>query len=173
MQSPSGGLGWRSRVARSITSRRRRTGRLRYRILRRRLLAVNLCGTSRRCCWHSSTPRMGATACAASGCTERHYAAPEFMDSGQRRFSTQISTQRGSAVESKCHFSWSKAAYRTGWPGCDISLPSWSCGFDSRRPLHRDVPRHRAMRSHSSAEMRAFRRSLLMRLLGYHQPLRR
>ena len=80
-------------------SRRRRPGRFRCRILRRRLLAVNLCGTSRRCCWHSSTPRMGATACAASWCTKRHYAAPEFADSGQRQFSTQISTQRGRAAD--------------------------------------------------------------------------
>jgi hypothetical protein len=23
----------------------------------------------------------------------------------------------------------------SGWPGCVTSLPSWSCGFDSRRPL--------------------------------------
>ena len=36
---------------------------------------------------------------AASGFTERDYAAPDFTDSRQRQFSTQFSTQRGSTTE--------------------------------------------------------------------------
>jgi hypothetical protein len=75
-------------------SRRRRLGRLRYCILCRRLLAVNLCGTCRTA---AASPRAHAWEpphARRQGCTERHHAAPEFTDSGRRRFSTQISTQK-------------------------------------------------------------------------------
>ena len=109
-------------------SRRRRPGRLRYRILCGRLLAVNLCGILQRCCWHCSTPAHGSHRMRGAGCIDRHYTAPEFTDSGRRRFSTQISTQRGSAVEWEMSFLLVTAANRSGQPGCVTSLPSWSCG---------------------------------------------
>ena len=116
-------------------ARRRRPGRLRYRILCGRLLAVNLCGILQRCCQHCSTPAHGATACAASGCIDRHYAAPEFTDSGQRRFSTQISTPKRQRGGIEMSYLLVTAVNLSGRPWCVTSLPSWSCGFDSRRPL--------------------------------------
>ena len=48
------------------------------------------------------------TGCAASGFTERDYAAPASTDSRQLRFSTHFSTQRGSAAELRCCNYWSR-----------------------------------------------------------------
>jgi hypothetical protein len=56
----------------------------------------------------SAKPVLYATGCAASGFTERHYAAPAFTDSGQWRFSTQFSTQRGSTAQLRCYIYWSR-----------------------------------------------------------------
>ena len=116
-------------------SRRRRPGRLRYRILCRRLLAVNLCGTSQRCCWHCSTPTHGSHRMRgvrvhrpALRCTRIHgfrAAAIYYPNFYPKR-------QRGGIEMS---FLLATAANRSGWPGCVASLPSWLCGFDSRRPL--------------------------------------
>ena len=44
----------------------------------------------------------------AVGFTERHYAAPASTDYGRRQFSTQFSTQGGSAAELRCCISWSR-----------------------------------------------------------------
>jgi len=49
----------------------------------------------------ADTPTRRAAGWPASESTERDYDAPAFTDSGQRRFSTQFSTQRGSAAESR------------------------------------------------------------------------
>ena len=95
----------------------------------------NLCGNLQRRCRHCYTPTQGATGCAASGCRERQYAAPEFTDSRRRRFSTQISTQRAGAAKSRHCICWSRPRNEGGRWECVTSLPSWSCGFDSRRPL--------------------------------------
>ena len=51
-------------------------------------------------------------------CTERHYAAPEFTDSRQRRFSTKISTQTGSSSEPICYTCWSRPQAGTAFQGC-------------------------------------------------------
>jgi hypothetical protein len=40
------------------------------------------------------------------------------------------------------------AANREGRPGCVTSLPSWSYGFDSRRPLSSSVRRFGELRQH-------------------------
>jgi hypothetical protein len=45
---------------------------------------------------------------AAADSYKRHCAAPGFTHSGQRRFSTHFSTQRGSAAEPGSSFSWSQ-----------------------------------------------------------------
>ena len=72
-------------------------------------------------------------------CTERHYAAPEFTDSRQRRFLPK------SLPKQAAH--WSRYAIRAGHgrklarPSKGVtSLPSWLCGFDSRRPLPGKTP---------------------------------
>ena len=57
---------------------------------------------------------------AASGCTERHYATPVFTDSAQRRFSTQFSTQRGSAATLRWGIYWSRPP--TGRIGQSVPL---------------------------------------------------
>ena len=66
--------------------------------------------------------------------TRPDYAAPVFTNSGRRRFSTQISTQTGADAELRGRTAWSEPS--AGEAGRSVtSLPSWSCGFDSRRPL--------------------------------------
>ena len=72
---------------------------------------------------------------AASGATERHYAAPVSTDSGQRRFSTQFSTPKSQRNGVEGLYLLVTATSWGGRPEFVTSLPSWSCGFDSRRPL--------------------------------------
>jgi hypothetical protein len=57
---------------------------------------------------HRYTRRDERPWCPASGCKEWHCAAPTSTDSGQRRFSTQISTQTGTAAELICRIAWSQ-----------------------------------------------------------------
>jgi len=86
----------------------------------------------------ASTPLRGrpvtrrANRRAASGRIEQDYAAPAFTDSRQRRSSTQFSTQRGNAAEFETPYLLVTAANWSSEPECPTSLPSWSCGFDSR-----------------------------------------
>jgi hypothetical protein len=113
-------------------SRRSRPGRLRYLILCRRLLAVNLCGILQLALLyaaHGSHRMRGAEVHRpALRCTRIHgfrVAAvfhPNFYPK-RRRGGIEMS------------FLLVTAANRSGCPGCVTSLPSWSCGFDSRRPL--------------------------------------
>ncbi len=58
-----------------------------------------------------------------------------FTDSGQQRFSTQFSTQRGNTAESRSYFSWSWCPSWSDRSEFVTSFPSWKCGFDSGRPL--------------------------------------
>src|SRR5579863_10496178 len=77
---------------------------------------------------------MGATKCTASGRIERHSAAPEFTDFGPQRSSTQISTQRGGAAESRCHISWSRRPTGT----TDQSVPpAFQAGHAGSIPVAR------------------------------------
>jgi hypothetical protein len=83
-------------------------------------------------------PTRRATGNAASRCTEADYAAPEFTDSGRRRFSTKISIQKCSKAEPKCYMSWSWL--QTGAAGQD-ALPAFQAG---PRPSNR-CGRHRSL----------------------------
>ena len=56
---------------------------------------------------------------------KRHCAAPGFTDSGQRRFSTHFSTQRGNTAESMSYFSWSQWPDEVANPGL---LPASQAG---------------------------------------------
>ncbi len=85
---------------------RRRLGRLRYSILRRRLLDVNPRGTLRRC-WHCCTSERRSHRVHGIKVHSRHCAAPDSTDFRQRRFSTQISTQTGNETESGRRICWS------------------------------------------------------------------
>src|SRR5262249_54857743 len=100
-------------------------------------------------------PRTGVIPAAgpfmASGCRKPVYAAPIFTDSGHRRFSTQISTQNRAHRRLEVPYLLITAANWIGRPESVTSLPSWSCGFDSRRPLRRPLC---CFRSISAAETR-------------------
>ena len=48
--------------------------------------------------------------------------------------------QRGDEAEPRCYISWSRRQNWHGLPDCATSLPSWLCGFDSRRPLVGPAP---------------------------------
>ena len=117
-------------------SRRRRLGRLRYSILRRRLLDVNLRGTLRRCCWHCWTSKHGSHRVHGIRVhrTALHCTAPDSTDFRQRRFSTQISTQKGSAAESRRRISWSRPP--TGMVGRSV-LPAFQAGHVGSIPVAR------------------------------------
>ena len=73
-------------------------------------------------------------------CTERHYAAPEFTDSRQRRFSTKISTQTGSSSEPICYTCWSRPQAGTAFQGChQPSKLAMRVRFPSPAPRQNDV----------------------------------
>ena len=121
-------------------SRRRRRGRLRYRIMCRRLLAVNLCGTFAALLlvwdsWHCRTTTNGSHRMrgvrvhrTALRCTRVHgfRAAAIFYPNFYPK-------RQHSGIEMS--YLLITAANRSGQPEFVTSLPSWSCGFDSRRPL--------------------------------------
>jgi hypothetical protein len=101
----------------------------------RRLLDVNLRGTLRRDCWHCCTPRHGShkvhvirahrTAqrrTRVHGFRTAEIFYPNFYPK-RRRGGTEMSYLLVTAAN------WNDR------PECVTSLPSWSCGFDSRRPL--------------------------------------
>jgi hypothetical protein len=52
-------------------------------------------------------------------------------------------------------------------PGCVTSLPSWSCGFDSRRPL-RFLPSRQSISSFCSIDCRAILRDDLKEFSRFH-----
>ena len=64
----------------------------------------------------------------------RHYAAPEFTDSRQRLFSTQVSTRKGSTAESRCRISWSRP--QTG-VAVESALPAFQAGHAGSIPVAR------------------------------------
>ena len=68
------------------------------------------------------------------GCTERHCAAPEFTDSRQRRFSTQISTQTGGTAELRGYISWSRPPTGVALQGV---LPAFQAGHAGSIPVAR------------------------------------
>jgi hypothetical protein len=80
--------------------------------------------------------------------TERQYAALGCTDCGQHRFSTQ----KGQRSEVEVLYPLVTAANLASWPEHATSLPSWSYGFDSRRPLSSSVRRLREPRQHHLAD---------------------
>jgi hypothetical protein len=72
----------------------------------------------------------------ASRSAERHHATPASTDSRQRRFLPKFlpkeTAQRSSDTVYAGHGSKKSSLLESV-----TSLPSWSCGFDSRRPLHK------------------------------------
>lgn len=86
--------------------------------------------------------------------TRRHCAALGFTDSGQRRFSTHFSAQRGNTAKPRSYFSWSRRPSGVADPslllasqaGHTVRFPSpapasadpssaWACGADDLRPI--------------------------------------
>ena len=66
--------------------------------------------------------------------TKRHCAAPGFTDSGQRRFSTHFSAQRGKIAESRGYFSWSRCPVEVTDPSL---LPASQAGHAGSIPVVR------------------------------------
>ena len=71
--------------------------------------------------------QQSGTRAAADSC-KRHCAAPGFTHSGQRRFSTHFSTQRGNAAESRSSFSWSQQQDGVGDPSLLLASQADSAG---------------------------------------------
>jgi hypothetical protein len=103
------------------------------------IAAIRACTLSAHIC--RVPPPSTAKLCSSNliaGCTEPDWPALAFTDSGRRRFSTQISTQKCSKAEPKCHMSWSYL--QTGAVGQDAS-PAFQAGHAGSIPVARSEDR--------------------------------